>query len=104
MPKRRNATEEIIHKLREADVLLGQGRTVPDACKQLGILFAGSLRPSVRAQCGGRMGQASWVVPTQNRGGWVKRTAWLSTGPAQPAKGDERRKVRSCGQSAYAGE
>jgi len=37
MPKQRYTTEEIIHKLREADVLLGQGRTVPDACKQLGI-------------------------------------------------------------------
>ena len=29
MPKKRQNAEEIIHKLREADVLLGQGRTVP---------------------------------------------------------------------------
>lgn len=37
MPKKRYTAEEIIHKLREADVLLGQGRTVPQVCKQLGV-------------------------------------------------------------------
>ena len=37
MPKKRYNAEEIIHKLREADVLQGQGRTVSQACKQIGI-------------------------------------------------------------------
>ena len=37
MAKQRFTTEEIIHKLREADVLIGQGKTVIDACKQLGV-------------------------------------------------------------------
>jgi transposase-like protein len=37
MPKKRYTAEEIIHKLREAKVLLGQGRTVPQVCKQLGV-------------------------------------------------------------------
>jgi len=37
MTKRKYTSEEIIHKLREADVLLGQGRTVLEAAKQLGI-------------------------------------------------------------------
>jgi putative transposase len=37
MPKKRYNAEEIIHKLREADVLLSQGRTVPQVCKQLGV-------------------------------------------------------------------
>ncbi len=37
MPKRRYTAEEIIHKLREAEVLLGQGITVPQVCKQLGV-------------------------------------------------------------------
>ena len=37
MPKKRYNAEEIIHKLREADVLLGQGRTVSQVCKQIGI-------------------------------------------------------------------
>jgi len=37
MPKQRFTTEEIIHKLREADVMSGQGKTVAEVCKQLGI-------------------------------------------------------------------
>lgn len=37
MPKQRFTTEEIIHKLREADVLSGQGKTVAEICKQLAI-------------------------------------------------------------------
>ena len=35
MAKRRYTSEEIIHKLREVDVLLGQGRTIAEACKRL---------------------------------------------------------------------
>jgi hypothetical protein len=31
MPKQRYSTEEIVHKLREADVLIGQGRSVDEA-------------------------------------------------------------------------
>lgn len=37
MPKKRYTAEDIIHKLREADVLLGQGRTVTEVCKQLSV-------------------------------------------------------------------
>jgi len=37
MPKKRYNAEAIIHKLREADVLLGQGNTVGQVCKVLGI-------------------------------------------------------------------
>ena len=37
MPKKRYNAEEIIHKLREADVLLGQGYTVSRICKQIGV-------------------------------------------------------------------
>lgn len=37
MAKQRFTAEEIIHKLREADVLIGQGKTIGDACKQLGV-------------------------------------------------------------------
>lgn len=33
MPKQRFTAEEIIHKLREADVLIGQGKTIADTCK-----------------------------------------------------------------------
>jgi len=37
MPSKRYNAEEIIHKLREADVLLGQGKSISQACKQLGV-------------------------------------------------------------------
>jgi transposase-like protein len=37
MAKRKYTSEEIIHKLREADVLLGQGKSILEACKQLGV-------------------------------------------------------------------
>ena len=37
MPKKRYSAEEIIQKLRGADVLLGQGKTVSQACKQIGV-------------------------------------------------------------------
>ncbi len=37
MPRKRYAYDEIIHKLREAEVLLSQGQTVQEAVRQLGI-------------------------------------------------------------------
>ena len=37
MGKHRFTAEEIIHKLREADVLIGQGKTIAEACKALGV-------------------------------------------------------------------
>ena len=37
MPKKRYTVEEIIHKLRKSDVLLSQGKTVSQACRQLGV-------------------------------------------------------------------
>ena len=37
MPKKRYNAEEIIHKLREADVLLAQDKPVTETCKQLGV-------------------------------------------------------------------
>ena len=37
MSKIRHDTEEIIYKLKEADVLLDQGQTIGQVCRQLGI-------------------------------------------------------------------
>jgi transposase-like protein len=37
MPKKRYNAEEIIHKLREADVLLSRGITVSQVCKRIGV-------------------------------------------------------------------
>jgi len=35
--QRRHTTEQVIHKLREADALLASGSTVADGCKQIGV-------------------------------------------------------------------
>ena len=51
MPKKRYNAEEIIHKLREADVLLAQGRTVSEVCKALGVTDQTYCR--WRKQCSG---------------------------------------------------
>ena len=37
MPRKRYSSDESIHKLREAEVLLRQGQTVQEAVRQLGI-------------------------------------------------------------------
>ncbi len=37
MPKKRFSVEQIIHHLREAEVLLAQGRTVGEVCRQIGV-------------------------------------------------------------------
>jgi len=37
MPRRRYSPDQIIHKLRETEVLLSQGQTVQEAARQLGI-------------------------------------------------------------------
>ena len=37
MARKRFSAEQIVNKLREADVLLSQGRTVAQACKQIGV-------------------------------------------------------------------
>ena len=37
MPCKRFKTEEILQKLREAEVLLSQGKNVAEACRQIGV-------------------------------------------------------------------
>ena len=37
MARKRHSAEQIIHKLREAEVALSQGRSVKEACKQLEV-------------------------------------------------------------------
>ena len=38
MSKKRYSPEEIVNKLREADVLIGQGQTVAQSCKRIGVV------------------------------------------------------------------
>lgn len=37
MPRKRFSAEQIVNKLREAEVLIAQGKTVSQACKQIEI-------------------------------------------------------------------
>ena len=37
MPRKRHTAEQIIHKLREAEVALSQGLTLAVVCKQIGV-------------------------------------------------------------------
>lgn len=37
MRRKRFSAEEIVNKLREADVLIAQGQTIAQACKQIGV-------------------------------------------------------------------
>ena len=37
MAEQRFTAEEFIHKAREADVLIGQGKTIGEGCKALGV-------------------------------------------------------------------
>ncbi len=37
MPTKRFSAEQIVNKLREADVLLSKGQTIAQACKQIGV-------------------------------------------------------------------
>ena len=37
MKRRRHTPEQVIRKLREAERMLGEGKTIPEAAKELGI-------------------------------------------------------------------
>ena len=37
MPRKQRSPETIIHKLREAEILISQGKTVKEAAKQIGV-------------------------------------------------------------------
>ncbi|MGO8855122.1 MAG: hypothetical protein ACLQO1_05355 [Steroidobacteraceae bacterium] len=61
MATQRYTTEQIIHKLREADVLIGQGKTVAQACKQLGVTVQIPIRAEV-LYSNGRQAATAWYV------------------------------------------
>jgi hypothetical protein len=54
MARKKHSAEEIIGKLREAEVLLAQGKKVPDVCRQLGISEVrqeGSVNTMLKVYC-----------------------------------------------------
>ena len=70
--KKKYKAEEIILKLREADVELGRGKTVPDVCRQLGVTEATYYR--WRKEYGGlRIDQAKRLKELEQENGRLKR-------------------------------
>jgi putative transposase len=51
MPAKRFSVEQIVAKLREAEKLQGQGLTIPQVCKRLGISDQTSWGAQTRSSC-----------------------------------------------------
>ena len=72
MARKRHSSEEIIHKLREADVEIGRGRTVGEVCKQLAVTEQTYYR--WRKEFGGlRIDQAKRLKDLERENGRLKR-------------------------------
>ena len=72
MARRRHTAEQIIHKLREAEVVLGQGKSVKAVCKQLEITEQTYYR--WRKEYGGlRMDQAKRLRELERENSRLKR-------------------------------
>ena len=72
MPRKRYSTEDIIRKLREADVMLGQGRTVAEVIRQLGVTSVTYYR--WRKEYGGlKMDQARRLKDLEKENARLKR-------------------------------
>jgi putative transposase len=72
MGAKRYKAEEIILKLREADVEVGRGKAVPEICRQLGITEATYYR--WRKKYGGmRVDQAKRLKELEQENGRLKR-------------------------------
>jgi putative transposase len=72
MARRRHTPEEIIHKLREAEVALSQGKTVGQVCKQLEVTEQTYYR--WRKEYGGlRMDQAKRLRELERENARLKR-------------------------------
>ena len=54
MPQKRHTVDQIVAKLRKADVELGKGKKVPEVCKLLEIGVVVEVRPNRRITAGGR--------------------------------------------------
>jgi transposase-like protein len=72
MAKKRHSTEQIVRKLREAEIHLAQGGTVRDVCKKLGITDQTYYR--WRKEYGGlQMDQAKRLKELEKENGRLKR-------------------------------
>ena len=72
MPRKRFTVEQIINHLREADVLLAQGRTVGELCRRIGISEQSYYR--WRKEYGGlKVGQARRLKDLEAENARLKR-------------------------------
>ena len=72
MNGKRHTPEQIIHKLRQAEVELGQGSTVPQVCKQIGVTEQTYYR--WRTEYGGlRLDQAKRMKTLETENARLKR-------------------------------
>ena len=72
MAKKRHSAEQIIDKLREAEVELGKGLTVPQVCKKLGV--SQQTYDRWRAEYGGtRTDQAKRLKELEKENGRLKK-------------------------------
>ena len=44
MPKKRHKLEEIVTKLRQADILISQGQNIADVVRQIGVTASSAIR------------------------------------------------------------
>ncbi len=72
MPRKRYSTEQIVTKLRQAEVDLGRGLRVPQVCKKLGISEQSYYR--WRKEYGGlRLDQAKRLKELERENGRLKK-------------------------------
>ena len=72
MPKKTFTPEQIVNKLRQVEVLVNQGKTVPLACKEAGIVDQTFYR--WRKEYGGlKMDQAKRLKELEKENGKLKR-------------------------------
>ena len=72
MGVKRHGAEEIIHKLREAEVELGRGKKIPEVCRQIGVTEQTYFR--WRKEYGGlRVDQARRLKELESENGRLKK-------------------------------
>jgi transposase-like protein len=72
MSRKRFSVEQIINHLREAEVLLAQGKTVEEVCRQIGVSEQSYYR--WRREYGGlKVDQARRLKDLEQENAWLKR-------------------------------
>gem|GEM_PF-2471544 len=82
MGRRRHSSEEVINKLRQADVELGKGITVAGVCRLLGV------SPCTRAFPYGHPFPATVLISAVTSS-WSRLPSWLKSGSAWAARPEQ---------------